>query len=92
MNKIIWDDSYSVGESKMDAQHKKIIYLINELIDFQGLPELPDKVHSALYEMFLYSKNHLYDEERLLEEHGYTDLEEHLTIHIEYIRQMKRFF
>ena len=88
MNKIIWDDSFSVGNPDMDAQHKKIIELINELIEFQELPILPEKVHNTLYEMFLYSKGHLYDEEKLLQKNGYAELKEHLAFHEEYIEQM----
>jgi hemerythrin-like metal-binding protein len=38
--------------------------------------------------MFLYSKGHLYDEERLLRKIAFDDLEQHVQKHEEYIEKM----
>lgn len=37
MEKIIWDEGFSVGVSEMDRQHRRIIELINSLIEKQDI-------------------------------------------------------
>ena len=37
MSLIQWDDSYSVGVAELDAQHQRLIQMINELNDAKGL-------------------------------------------------------
>jgi hemerythrin len=88
MEKITWTDDYSVGNQDMDIQHKKIINMINALIDARNSSAQPSSLHQALYDMFRYSKGHLYDEERLLRKIAFDDLEQHVQKHEEYIEKM----
>ncbi len=88
VKKIIWSDSFSVGNAEMDAQHQKIIAMINDLIDAQTSQELPTRLHQALHDMFLYSRNHLSDEEALLRDLDFPDLDAHIAEHEEYIERM----
>ena len=88
MKIIDWTPSFSVGDERMDAQHRKIIQLINDLIEAQNSDELPDRLHQALYDMFEYSRGHLHDEEQLLRRIGYPDIDQHLAAHEAYIERM----
>ena len=69
-----WKDSYTVGDARMDAQHKGLIALINLLED-------KSRVGEALRKLEFYIAEHFRQEERLLEATGYPDLEKHKEQH-----------
>lgn len=69
-----WNDGYSVGNSKMDDQHKGLIDLINMLDD-------TSMTGIALERLKSYANEHFRDEERLLEAAGYPDLDGQKTEH-----------
>jgi hemerythrin-like metal-binding protein len=69
-----WKESYTVGDARMDAQHKGLIALINQLGD-------KAQVDDALRKLDRYVAEHFRAEERLLEESGYPDVEKHKEQH-----------
>ena len=84
MKKIIWSDIYNVGSLSIDGQHKKIIDLINILIDYHNNSILSRNI-TDLYEQLLnLSYNHFDFEETLLCELNYPekDLQQHIDIHL----------
>ena len=74
MDTLKWDDSYSVGDARLDDQHKGLIRLINRL--GSGAP-----VPIVLDELQIYVDEHFRDEERMLETAGYPDLAAHKLQH-----------
>jgi len=67
---IVWNDQFSVGVPRMDAQHRRMIDLINALhpdTDADGAA----KVISG---MFDYASLHFAAEEELLRQVGYSEL------------------
>jgi len=74
MDTLKWDDSYSVGDDRLDDQHKGLIRLINRLDS--GIP-----VPIALDELQTYVDEHFREEEAMLEAVGYPDLEAHKMQH-----------
>jgi len=72
-----WKDSFSVGNEKMDAQHKGLFDLVNLMDD-------EDMIGIALERLKSYVQEHFRDEERLLEAAGYPDLEAQKTQHKEF--------
>ena len=77
--KVIWSDEFSVGHKVLDNQHKMIINVINELIESYGLLDID--IHNILDTLHRYITVHLRYEEKLLEECGYSDLDEHKKQH-----------
>lgn len=69
-----WNESYSVGDEKMDDQHKGLIELIN-LLDHEDMTGI------ALERLKSHVTEHFRDEERLLEAAGYPDLDERKSQH-----------
>lgn len=69
-----WKDSYTVGNARMDAQHKGLIELINVLRD-------KTRVEEALRKLELYIAEHFRQEELLLEEAEFPDIEKHKEQH-----------
>jgi len=86
MEKIIWNNSYSVGNEKIDSQHKQIIKMINTLLDdYNHLDASSEKLHDLLDSMTNYFRNHFKEEEKFLEEIGYPETEGHQMLHMHYI-------
>ena len=74
MDSLKWDDSYSVGDARLDEQHKGLIRLINRLGSGAPGPIVLD-------ELQIYVDEHFRDEERMLETAGYPDLAAHKLQH-----------
>ena len=77
----VWKPEYSVGDSKIDAQHRQLIALANFLADACE-DDLDDvAVEKAFKTLFDYTRNHFSDEERYFAELNYQHLEEHRRKH-----------
>ncbi len=74
--KFEWDDKYSVGEERLDNQHKYLFQLSNKIQD-------ADKSEGKHYvmELFKYTKIHFGEEEDHLKDIGFTDLVRHMELH-----------
>ena len=66
MEKIIWNDNFSVHHSRLDWQHKKIIQLINQMTDRHNENVDSVFVSELLNAVREYSDLHLAFEEDLL--------------------------
>ncbi|HEY9163482.1 MAG TPA: bacteriohemerythrin [Magnetovibrio sp.] len=78
MSQIVWHNSYSVGVDALDAQHKILISLINQLDNMDServdLREVMDKLD-------WYVREHFALEESMLSEADYDDLKAHKAEH-----------
>jgi hemerythrin len=87
VQRIVWDESFSVGVEVLDKQHKQIVEIINRLIDEPKEGFDPDEVAKILDELTKFAHYHFKMEEQLLAEHGYYDLrtqqDEHKEFRIE---------
>jgi hemerythrin-like metal-binding protein len=67
-----WNDTYTVGIEEIDAQHRGLLDLINEIGD---LADAQDEVKSAAFlalnAMIRYAQNHFRTEEGYLEKYSY---------------------
>jgi len=84
MDKIVWNENYSVGVEEMDSQHKMLIEMINDLIDLAEREAEPSEVSYMIIRMANYSLHHLSREEELMSAANYADFDEHLKLHNEY--------
>ncbi len=81
-NIIEWSDSYSVGVSLIDSQHKHFIGILNDLYtclqagDSQKLPVV-------IKDLVTYTSVHFDTEERYFDEFKYDGAEEHTAVHEE---------
>ena len=73
MDKIEWSEEFSVGVRLLDEQHKKLIRMVNRLIDAHGAAVNSEAVSEALTEMTQYARSHFKDEEQLMLDHGYPE-------------------
>jgi len=79
-NLIEFDAQYSVGFDEIDDDHKKLINLINWLnqaVQSMGHAEIAP----ALDELIDYTNWHFRHEERLMQEHQFPELDQHVNEH-----------
>ncbi len=74
MSKIVWSDEYSVGVDTLDAQHQKIIELINLLDEYSEQGKDAKSIAYIVNEMHSYILEHFSTEERMLEKAKYPGL------------------
>ncbi len=90
LQKIAWTDEFSVGNSKLDEQHIKIVSFINELIDKPRISSQTEALE-CISTMLAYSKEHLDYEEQLLNDNDYPDASSHAVIHQFYVKKVENF-
>jgi hemerythrin len=91
MAEIIWNDSYSVNNAVIDAQHKEWIAIYNKLdrILLQGSnDEVSTAAADALQAMQDYANYHFRQEEQYLQEINYPDLVAHKRLHTDFDDQL----
>lgn len=91
METIKWTDSYSVGVKEMDDQHKKLVAMINRLIEEQTTLTEPATIANLLTEMTDYAAEHFRSEEYLMAEYGYDFLARQKQTHEAFIAKTSEF-
>jgi len=86
---MVWNDRVSIGVKAIDADHKKMVDMINELYDAILAGRGRKKVGSLLDHLVEYTKYHFAREEELLARTGYLDAAEHKRQHDEMAEWMK---
>ena len=86
MEKIFWKDEYSVGVERIDRQHRHLFEIVNKLIERSAASPDVNLVSQTLTEMLNYAKEHFTDEEELMEEYGYPEIELHKKQHAYFIK------
>lgn len=78
---IEWDDKYKVNIIEIDAQHKRLFAIYNNLIDamYQGVGV--KELGTALNELLDYTIVHFMTEEGYMEKYRYPELESHRAAH-----------
>ncbi len=82
---IAWSEEYSVKVPLMDEQHKKLIVLINELNSAVSAGNNKTAVEQTLQKLIDYAAVHFAEEEKLMQDAGYPDLNAHKPIHISFV-------
>lgn len=78
---ITWKDAYSVGNETLDAQHRQIIGIINDLYEAIQQDDDSKAIKPLLNRLVQYTTNHFQQEEKFLAEHEYPDFVYHKMLH-----------
>lgn len=81
MDQIVWSDEFSIGHEVIDAQHKKLVAMINRLITTSRVATGSETISEILAEMSDYVRVHFDTEEKLMERINYPRIEDHKTQH-----------
>lgn len=80
---IEWEESFSVNNAEMDAQHRKWVEILNDLhagLEDDGADSEVAMVE-ALTAMMDYARQHFLAEERYMREIGFPETIAHIRIH-----------
>ena len=91
MPKIIWDETYSIGNEEIDKQHRELIEFFNTAHDKM----LSDKDISsiginALLRLVEYCRYHFTFEEEYMEKIGFPEIQRHREIHKRFHAKLNR--
>jgi len=87
---VVWDEKYSTGIESIDAQHKQLVELTNQLfIACIAKPDILQVVFKeAMHKMVEYVHFHFDNEIKLLKEVNYPQLHEHKKMHDDLIKDI----
>jgi len=87
MQHFTWDDSFSVENQKMDRQHKQLFEYINEFYDAVDFKD-HSKCIDAFDKVISFTTYHFRDEELLMEQKEYPQIEQHKRVHQELVEKV----
>jgi hemerythrin len=88
-----WKFGYSVGNSTLDEQHKRLLHLCKQAVSCMAdeTKEGTRQFHDILNELAAYVDKHFRTEEALLRKCGYPLLDQHAEEHLEYQKKLTDF-
>ncbi len=86
---IIWSDRYSVGIARIDAQHRKLVDLINELHEAMLAGRGNAVIEKTLDALAAYTVSHFASEEGLMKQCAYPGYAEQKAEHEKLLAQLK---
>jgi hemerythrin len=84
-----WKDDYSVGISTIDIQHRKMIDLINEVLESIRDGREIQIIREIINDLEQYTVYHFSQEEILFQEYGYNKAKEHGQMHELYVKKIE---
>ncbi len=88
MSQIAWSDELSVGQQRLDAQHKRLIRLINAV---QAPGQDAAALADVLEKLLAYAAKHFGDEENYIVAHAPQLIERHFPLHSAFIEKVYGF-
>ena len=88
---VKWDNSLSVGIDTIDADHKKLLSLINQLQTAAHYQTDDELIETTLNDLVDYTKYHFSREEEMMQAANYPKLEAHKQQHAAMIEQVGKF-
>ena len=89
MSFIDWSDQFSVNNLSIDFEHKKLVLIINDLHDSMKRGKSSKVLGSTLENLIAYTKTHFRNEERIMVQQNYTDIEEHKREHRKFVAEIE---
>ena len=87
---VEWEDKFSVGNSEIDEQHKKLVDMVNELSESINKYHGDEKllINHLLDELFEYTSFHFSSEEEAMRKSSFPELDNHIQIHKDLVNQL----
>jgi len=76
-----WEEKYSVGIQKIDAEHKALVGFLNALYEAMQAGKGRDIMKDIFIKLVDYTDRHFATEESLMKLHGFTGYAEHKEKH-----------
>jgi hemerythrin len=85
MKKMKWDESFNLGIPLIDSQHRRIVDMINTLLETPVLEYSSETFSDLLCQAITYATEHFTAEEAFMEEIEYPGLAAHRLEHKEFL-------
>ena len=79
-----WKTEYSVNDTVLDNDHKKLFYLLNTAYECVMNSEEVECILPIIDELSEYTRNHFSAEEQYMKEKGFQGIDEHIAKHKEF--------
>jgi hemerythrin len=89
-NLIDWSEDFGICDT-IDAQHKKLVELINNLYQAFVDAKVKDAILPIIKKLKGYTIYHFGEEERMFAENNYSFSDEHLSEHQEFVKNIEDF-
>lgn len=86
---ITWGPQLETGIASIDAQHKRLVDIINKFSDAVTEGRKNEELGAIFDELVAYTETHFTFEEKLMESHGYEEIVEHRREHRIFTDQIK---
>jgi hemerythrin len=87
MEKIIWNESLSVGVTEIDRQHKQLVGILNQLLGMDGVTVDSEIISDTLTRMTDYADYHFNSEEWFMQKYAYPEYKTHRKEHAAFMRK-----
>jgi len=77
----------STGNEMIDREHRTLMELLDKVRLISQSPDQNVEIMRALTAMYLYAKDHFFDEEGLMAQLGYPEREQHTRLHKEFLEK-----
>ncbi len=88
---IRWDDSLKVNVSELDAQHQKLIAMVNELYDAMRQRQGKAMLGTLIDNLVAYAGTHFRAEETYFIRFAYPEMEQHRREHAAFKKKIAEF-
>jgi len=88
IQKLEWEEKYSVGVALIDDQHKKMFTTINELLDSINTGTTEEHIGNIIDSLVKYKMFHFATEEKYFKEFDYDGSTEHVAKHEEFNQKL----
>lgn len=88
MDKILWDEKYSVGNVEIDEQHKKLFKILRSCSNRED--DSNAKYLVVVRELLSYCQDHFSREEELMRKAKYPDLSNHSAEHEKILQAVEK--
>ncbi len=78
---LSWNDQYLIGQATIDEEHKMLFRLINDFHTHWTEQRDRKDIARVLSQLIHYGELHFQDEERIMAQEGYPELESHHQVH-----------
>nr|WP_319511785.1 bacteriohemerythrin [uncultured Draconibacterium sp.] len=91
LSKFEWTDILSVGNPEVDKDHKELLDIYNQLVDFIDTGGKREEFAEILSKMTDYCLCHFKKEEEYMKQLAYPELEKHVNYHRQYIYKVSMY-
>ncbi len=88
---LIWNDDLTIGNKKIDDEHKRIFAKANEIINL-SVDSTWEEIKGVFTFLMEYAINHFHEEERIMLEISYENFLDHRSQHNYFIEELYKIY